>query len=271
VFALEILHRRGLEYYEALLPAVIGSLSGYAVYVVTTGLGLDAVWHFPDAGAIHAVDLAWAVGCGVVGAIVAAVFTGGSVVLRKGFRKLPVGLRPVLGGVALAALAFLTPYALTFGEAQISDLSTTTKLLTGGLLLAFVGKLAGTSVTLSSGWRGGFIIPLFFMGLCLGQAAFHLLPGTNEWVLVTCLMAACNVGVTKTPIGTTLVVTEMANQRLLPTILIAAVVSLVLTSGVGLIDSQRRRDGAFGESQPHTAAHLDGDDLANAHPTPVRR
>ena len=29
IFALEILHRRGLEYYEALLPAVLGSLSGY--------------------------------------------------------------------------------------------------------------------------------------------------------------------------------------------------------------------------------------------------
>src|SRR6478672_5171411 len=51
LFALEILHRRGLQYYEALLPAVVGSLCGYAVYVVTTGLGLDPVWHFPDPGA----------------------------------------------------------------------------------------------------------------------------------------------------------------------------------------------------------------------------
>src|SRR5207253_9280844 len=41
VFALEILHRRGLEYYEALLPAAVGSLSGYAVYVLLTGVGLE--------------------------------------------------------------------------------------------------------------------------------------------------------------------------------------------------------------------------------------
>ena len=33
LFALEILHRRGLQYYEALLPALIGSLFGYGVYV----------------------------------------------------------------------------------------------------------------------------------------------------------------------------------------------------------------------------------------------
>lgn len=54
-------------------------------------------------------------------------------------------------------------------------------------------------------------------------------------------MAACNVGVTKTPIGSTLVVTEMAGMGVLPPTLIAAVVSMALTSSVGLIDTQRRR------------------------------
>ena len=42
-------------------------------------------------------------------------------------------------------------------------------------------------------------------------------------------MVAANVGVTKTPIGSTLVVTEMAGITLLPTTLIAAVVALLLT------------------------------------------
>src|SRR2546421_10110112 len=60
IFALEILHRRGLEYYEALLPAVLGSLSGYAVYVLLTGVGLQSVWRFPDAGRLRAADIGWA-------------------------------------------------------------------------------------------------------------------------------------------------------------------------------------------------------------------
>ena len=54
-------------------------------------------------------------------------------------------------------------------------------------------------------------------------------------------MAAANVGVTKTPIGSTLVVTEMAGTAVLPSTLIASLVSLLLTSGVGLIESQRER------------------------------
>ncbi len=71
------------------------------------------------------------------------------------------------------------------------------------------------------GWKGGFIIPLFFIGACLGRAGHVCFPHTNEAVLIAALMVACNVGVTKTPLGSVLVVTEMAGVTLLPTTLIA--------------------------------------------------
>ena len=60
--------------------------------------------------------------------------------------------------------------------------------------------------------------------------------------MVAAFMAAANTGVTKTPIGSTLVVSEMAGFRLLPTTLIATVIAFMLTSEVGLIHSQRERD-----------------------------
>jgi len=240
VFALEILHRRGLEYYEALMPAVFGSLAGYAVYVLITGLGLEPVWELPPVGQVRAGDLAWAVACGVVGAAVAVAFTYLNQFLRMALRRIPSMVRPALGGLLLALLAWMSPYALTFGEAQLGYV-TTTQLAMRTLLLAALAKLLASGVTLASGWKGGFIIPLFFMGACLGRAAHIQFHSTNEAVLIVALMAACNVGVTKTPIGTVLVVTEMTGLTLLPTTLIAAVVALVLTSNVGLIESQRRR------------------------------
>ncbi|HEY2812503.1 MAG TPA: chloride channel protein [Acidimicrobiales bacterium] len=244
VFALEILHRRGLEYYEALMPAVLGSLAGYAIYVVITGVGLEPVWQLPDVGAVHGGDLGWAVACGVVGAVVATTFTYLNQGLRAVFRRVPALGRPVLGGAALALLAWMSPYALTFGEDQLGHL-TTTDLALRTLALAAVAKLLGSSVTLSSGWKGGFIIPLFFMGACLGQAGHIVFPSTNEAVLMAALMAACNVGVTKTPLGSVLVVSEMGGVQLLPTTLIASVIALVLTSNVSLIESQRRRTDAM--------------------------
>lgn len=241
VFALEILHRRGLEYYEALLPAVIGSLWGYAVYVIATGAGLEPVWEFPSALPMHSGDLGWAALCGVVGAVVAVAFTYCALGLRALAKLVPLGARPALGGLALALLAWVSPYALTFGEAQIGEI-TTTDLAIRVLVLGAAAKLVASAVTLASGWRGGFIIPLFFIGAALGLAAHQWIPSTNEWVLVTALMVACNVGVTKTPIGSVLVVTEMAGVTLLPTTIIASVVALLLTSNVGLIESQRRRE-----------------------------
>ncbi|HJT37651.1 MAG TPA: chloride channel protein, partial [Actinomycetota bacterium] len=123
LFALEILHRRGLQYYEALLPSIIGALSGYAVYATLTRVGLAPIWRFPtNAPPLRAIDLLWAALCGVVGAFVAATFTYLSGALRTVFRRLPPTVRPVVGGLALGGLAFWSPYALTFGESQVNHL-----------------------------------------------------------------------------------------------------------------------------------------------------
>jgi H+/Cl- antiporter ClcA len=261
VFALEILHRRGLEYYEALLPAVIGALSGYVVNLVVSHMGVTPVWRFPAVGAIHRIDLVWGVGCGVAGALVAVGFTYLTRALQWAFRRLHPSVRPLIGGLALGGLAFWSPYALTFGEAQISTVLVT-RAAAATFAVAMLAKLCGTTVTLSSGWRGGFIIPLFFMGVALGRWGHAVFPHTNEVVLMAALMAAANCGVTKTPLGSTLVVAEMAGIRLLPPVLIASVVALFLTSEVGLIHSQREREGAFG-----TAAEPSADDAGNGRPS----
>ncbi len=252
IFALEILHRRGLEYYEALLPAIIGSLAGFAVYVLLTGVGFEPVWDFARPKPLHVADLAWALACGVIGALLAAAFTYVSTVTRWVFRHLPPDARPLAGGVALGLLALWSPYAITFGEAQIDPLMAR-RALVATFLTAGAAKMIGTSVTLSSGWRGGFIIPLFFIGVSAGRLLHLLVPATNEIVVVAALMAATNVGVTKTPLGSTVVVSEMAGLRLLPTTLIASVVSLFLTSGVGLIHTQRDREGAFARTRDEAA------------------
>jgi H+/Cl- antiporter ClcA len=243
VFALEILHRRGLEYYEAMVPAVLGSLSGYAVYVAVTNAGLTPIWHFPALGAIHARDLLWAVVAGAAGGAVSVVFTYAATGLLWAFRRLPAMIRPVIGGAILGGLAFWSPYALTFGEAQINPLVARKALVTV-LVVAAAAKLCGTAVTLSSGWRGGFIIPLFFVGVALGRVFHLIVPSTNEVVMMAAMMAAINVGVTKTPLGSALVVSEMAGLQVLPTTVIAAMTALLLTSQVGLIHTQRDRQAA---------------------------
>jgi H+/Cl- antiporter ClcA len=244
LFALEILHRRGLQYYEALLPSAVGALSGYAVYTVVRGAGLAPIWSFPSPHQLRPVDLLVGLGAGVAGAAVAVVFTYTTVALRWCFHRLPALARPITGGLALGGLAFLSPYALTFGEGQIGTLLVT-RLGLGALVLAAACKLVAAATMVSSGWRGGFIIPLFFLGVVLGTIVSRELH-TDRIVTMLAMMAACNVGVTKTPFGSTLVVAGMAGVVVLPTTLIAAIVALLLTSRVALIETQRERDPVLG-------------------------
>lgn len=267
LFSLELLHRKGLQYYEALVPSIIGALSGYGIYVlVTEGTGLTPVWHLDIPVGLHGGDLYWAVAAGVVGAAVAVVFTYLNLLLRRVFRRLPRFARPVTGGLILAALGLWSAYALTFGEVQTTSVISLKEVTAGALLVAVAAKLLGTSVTISSGWPGGFIIPLFFMGTNLGRLSHIWFPSTSEAVMAAALMAAINCGVTKTLLGSTLVVTEMAGFRLLPTTMIASLVAFFLTSHVGLIESQRERQSALDERNgaPHAGAGGPFPDLTDA-------
>lgn len=252
IFSMEMLHRRGLRYFEVLLPVLVGALAAFVLYSGLTTMGFEPIWSIdgvlgvPDRLAF--LDFGWGLAAGVVGALVAAAFTLLVEFARWLFRPLPVLGKPVAAGLVLGGLAFVSPYALTFSKLQLRHLGRVEVITVGALALAAATKLAAAAVSMAGGWKGGFIIPMFFSGYCLGRIGAEVLPGhPNGTVLAVCLMVAINAGVTKTPLGSTLVVTEMVGLRLFPPALIAGLVSFFLTSNVYLIKSQRRRVGLDGK------------------------
>jgi H+/Cl- antiporter ClcA len=244
IFALEIPHRRGLEYYEALVPAAIGALCGFAVSTVAGGHGLEPIWRLPVIDSIDGIDLAWAVLAGVLGAAIGVLFTVVVTVLHRLADVVPAAPRPMLGGILLGLLALVSPYALTNGEFQIETMLDHPPAVRV-LIVAGLAKLLGAAIALVTGWRGGFIIPLFFSGFVLGWAVSGWLPIDHQWVFITGTMVAANVAVTKTPFGSALVVTEMTGYTLLPTSIVSSLTSLILTSPVGLLKNQRQRFDAY--------------------------
>jgi H+/Cl- antiporter ClcA len=249
IFALEILHHQHIvEYYEALMPAIVSSCASYLVFAFITHLGVAPTWHFPQYRLENIDDFAVAILFGIVGAVAGWIFMG----IFRGCDRLfaqipgPVYVRTTLAGLALGSLATLLPLTRYFGHQELDSILGTSFPAVFLLILA-LGKMAAISMTVTGGWRGGFIIPLFFTGACIGKAVAILIPGLNPSLAMICTMAAINAAVTRTPISTTLLLSKLTNFSPFTPILFASLIGFFLAPKVPLISSQLKAQQSLGE------------------------
>ena len=257
LFALEIPHNRGLEYYEALIPSVISALAAFVVF--RTFIGYEGVlYHLPQLSDMSMLSVFEGIGMGLIGAVIAIIFI---FIFRKTDQLLsPLKGHPVLlgtiGGLAIGLLAVSIPAdfittPLFWSEYQIVDLVSGISSLQSnyslwgavGLLslLVFV-KMLSIGFTLHSGYRGGFIFPLFFIGatsgIAISLATYQVIPMP---VAIIGLMAAVNVGVTKTPISTSVILISLTGGALFPVVAAASITSYICTERIRLINTQQHR------------------------------
>ncbi|MFN6473095.1 MAG: chloride channel protein [Nostoc sp. SerVER01] len=240
MFALEILHHQHIvEYYEALMPAIVSSCASYLVFAFITRLGIAPTWHFPQYHLENIDDFALAILFGIIGAVAGWIFMA----IFRGCDRLltmlpgPVYVRTTLAGLGLGILAAFLPLTRYFGHEELESVLTTNFSVVFLLILA-LGKMASISMTVTGGWRGGFIIPLFFTGACIGKAIAILIPGLNPALAMICTMAAINAAVTRTPISTTLLLSKLTNFSPFTPILFASLIGFFLAPKVPLIASQ---------------------------------
>jgi H+/Cl- antiporter ClcA len=244
LFALEIPHRKGLEYYEAIAPAVIAAILSFAVFRINTGMTIGGFYHFETVPTLTPINLLEGLVLGMIGAGVAVLFI--FVFRAIGHLLKPLAhdriLLATLGGLAIGLIAFAFPQTLFFGEEQIHTvIETGATLGISFLLMTAVAKMLAISITLHSGFLGGFIFPLFFIGANAGLAIALAVPQIHPTVGMVCLMAAVNVAVTKTPVSTSIILSVLSGTAMLPVIVIASFTSFVLTSQVSMIGTQRSR------------------------------
>lgn len=240
LFALEILHHQHIaQYYEALLPAIVSSCAGYVIFITITSLGIAPVWHFPQYRAEGLSDFAMAIVYAVVGAIAGWLFILIFRALERAFEwlKCPIYWQTTLAGLGLGILAVFFPLTRYFGEHQLElvvegNFSATTLL---GLALA---KMLAIAITVNGGWRGGIIIPLFFIGACVGEALADISTGVNSAFASICIMAALNATVTRTPISTTILLSKLTGFSPLTPILFASLTGFFLAPKLPFIASQ---------------------------------
>jgi H+/Cl- antiporter ClcA len=235
IFGLEVVSIGRVEY-DALVPALIASVIGD---FVTRHLGVTHTLY----PAAPIVDLTPAVFgklilIGIAMALATIAFVDLTHRLKNTLEarvpRLPI--RMFLGGCAVVAMWKLigSDDYLGLGVPTIVRAFTDPHLV----WYAFAAKLVFTAVTLGSGYLGGEVTPLFFVGATLGSVAARLL-GLPIELGAGVGIAAVFAAAANTPIALSIMAVELLGAPSFPHVVIVCVVAYLLSGHRGIYPSQR--------------------------------
>ncbi|WP_187273349.1 voltage-gated chloride channel family protein [Methylobacterium sp. WL19] len=217
VFALEVLAIGRVEY-AALIPCLLAAVIGdWACQAWGIHHSLFRIAYLADATGPIALDpilLAKVAVAGVAFGLVALVFAEANHILGGWLKRLiPYApLRPVLGGLAVIGLVYAV------GTRDYLGLGVTVANAGGLSIASFFGpevhpwswawKILFTVVTLASGFKGGEVTPLFFIGAALGNALGGVM-GAPLDLMAALGFVAVFAGAANTPLACTLMGIEL--------------------------------------------------------------
>ncbi len=247
IFITEVLYRNHELETEALIPAIIASLTAYSVY--TRLVGRELLFSIPPALRFEKAEeliayLLLGLVCSVVGIFYVKVFYG----MRDHFFKrikMPLVLKPALGGFLLGLLLLVLPHVWGGGY-DVMQLAMAQKMGAVLMLLLVVGKILATSFSISSGGSGGVFAPSLFIGAMLGGgigALFHqwlpasFMPDPTAMVVVG--MGGFFAGIAKVPIASIIMVSEMTGgYGLLVPMMLVSTITVLFTRHYSLYEKQ---------------------------------
>ena len=251
LFGLEVLAIGRLRY-EAMLPCLAAAVIADQVGLLWGQLFNIQHTHYavPLIPALSAWTLSAMVIAGVLFGMTGKLFAQATHGL-SGWMKRKIAyapLRPLIGGLVVALAVWLlgTDKYIGLGIPTIVD------ALQGPLpAYDFLAKMAFTIVSLGTGFKGGEVTPLFFIGATLGNALGPLLhqPVT---LLAAIGFVAVFAGAANTPIASTLMAMELFGAEIGVYAAIACVVAYLFSGHAGIYRAQRS-----GHAKRHPAKDLD--------------
>ena len=224
----------------AYTPSAIAPVAAAAIAGVVTARTLGAIPYLitaDSAGVVRNMDYLAFIGIGLTCALVGIALMRMVSLVEAGVRraKIPFAVRPVIGGLLLMPIAFVSPMALSAGHGALHlTLADDAPLLL--LLTIFLLKWLASSVSLGFGFRGGLFFASLFLGVLIGRiyagVTDLILPGEHLWTQDAALvgMAALAVSVIGGPMTMTFLVLEATRDFQLAAIVLTA--SLVASAVV---------------------------------------
>lgn len=236
VGAIEYMFIRELDLYRHLIPGLLAAAVGYGVYSAILHDSFLGIYSFPDYATPHLVDLWWALLVGIIAGFVGIMFKLIFGAVHRVFAPLakrPVG-RAIIGGVVIGLIGSFLPLTLYSGQDQLLQIVHNPAAFgIGILLIMIIVKALLTSTSFATGFEGGPIFPLLFIGGTLGLAISKVLTFIPEGVAVTVGMAGVACAVFPLPLTIALLLGLMGGQTdLLPVIVIGSVIGFLISKAI---------------------------------------
>ena len=234
IFSMEVV-TVGIMHYSALVPCVVSSLVAHAI-AVSFGAAAEL---FPI-GEIPAFTLQSAAILTLLSAMCAIVSILFCIMLHRSewlYRKLfkNAYLRAAAGGVVIIILTMLVG-SQTYNGTGVSVIAS---CMEGNVRPeAFFMKMLFTALTLGAGYKGGEIVPSFFIGASFG-CLFGNIIGFSPAMCAAVGMTSVFCGVTNCPITSLLISFELFGYDGMPYFLLAVAFSYMLSGYTGLYRSQK--------------------------------
>jgi H+/Cl- antiporter ClcA len=233
IFGLEVLAIGRLRY-DAIFPCMVAAIAadqvGMAWGVHHTHYAMNAM--VPIGLLSVAAVLAAGIVFGLTGMLFAKSTHAASAFMKRHVAYAP--LRPLIGGVVVATAVWLvgTRY-IGLGIPVIVE-----SFAQPVAPWDFFGKFAFTVASLGSGFKGGEVTPLFYIGATLGNALAPLLH--LPFALLAGLgFVAVFAGAANTPLASTIMAIELFGPQIGPYAALACVVAYLFSGHAGIYRAQK--------------------------------
>ncbi|MCC8136437.1 MAG: chloride channel protein [Ruminococcus sp.] len=231
-FSMEVISV-GIFYYSAIVPCVLSALIASGVSSLFGVSPLNVSVTLPQRSPESYLKIAL---LGVLCAMLSIIFCLAMTYTLKLFRLIKNHyIRAAVGGTVIVLLTLLVGnynYNGTGGAMIVSAFEEQP------FAPAFLIKLVFTAVTLGSGFKGGEIFPVFFIGASFGSVMSQLMGMDTSMGAAVC-MAALFCGVTNCPIASILLCVELFGSDGISFYVLACAVSYMLSGYRGLYSEQK--------------------------------
>lgn len=234
VFAMEVVSV-GIMYYVALVPCIIASLLGYAI---SGALGISAThYELKLISSFDLITLVQVIGLGILCAILSILFCHSLKLAHILYSKYLKNdyISVIVGSILLIVLTLVmgTKDYLGAGMPIIEQ-----ALYGSASYEAFALKVVFTALTLGAGFKGGEIVPSFFIGATFG-AAFGPFLGLPSSFAASLGLIALFCGVTNCPMTAFVLSTEMFGSSGSLYFMLIIAISYMLSGYSGLYTQQK--------------------------------